>query len=72
MDEVLEVVFLPVISVIDNILDLVLLFSRDKVRQWPRVVWSVCRGFAIRGQQGGMEDIMDGPGHGELEFVCDG
>ena len=71
MDEVLEVVFLPVISVINDVLDLVLLFSCDKVRQWPRVVWSVRRGFTIRGQQGGVEDVMDGPGHGELEFVCD-
>jgi hypothetical protein len=33
MDEVLEVVFLPVISVINNVFDLVLLFSRDKVRR---------------------------------------
>jgi hypothetical protein len=71
VDEVLEVVFLPVILVINDILDLVFLFSRDKVRQWPRVVWSVHCVFTIRGQQGGVEDVMDGPGHGELEFVCD-
>jgi hypothetical protein len=71
MDEVLEVVFSPVISVINNALDLVLLLSRDKVRQWPRVIRSMCHGFAIRGQQGGMEDVMDSPGHGKLEFVCD-
>jgi hypothetical protein len=71
MDEVLEVVFSPVISVINNVLDLVFLLSRNKVRWWPHVVWSMRRGFAIRGQQGGMEDVMDGPGHGELEFVRD-
>jgi hypothetical protein len=70
MDEVLEVVFLPVISVINDALDLVFLLSRDKVRRWPRVIWSVHRGFTIRGQQEGMEDVMDGPGHGKLEFVC--
>jgi hypothetical protein len=71
MDEVLEVVFPPMISVINNVLDLVFLLSGDKVRRWPHVIWSMHRGFAIRGQQGGMEDVMDGPGHGELEFVHD-
>jgi hypothetical protein len=69
MDEVLEVMFLPMIPVINNVLNLVLLFSHDKVRQWPCVVWSVRHGLMIRGQQGGVEDIMDGPGHGELELV---
>jgi hypothetical protein len=71
MDEVLEVVFSPMILVINDALDLVFLLSHDKVRWWPCVVWSVRRGFAIRGQQGGMEDVMDGPGYGELEFVRD-
>jgi hypothetical protein len=71
MDEVLEVVFSPMISVINNALDLVFLLSCDKVRRWPRVIWSVRRGFVIRGQQGGMEDVVNGPGHGKLESVCD-
>jgi hypothetical protein len=71
VDEVLEIVLSPMISVINDVLDLIFLLSSNKVRRWPRVIWSMCRGFAIRGQQGGMEDVMDGPGHGELEFVHD-
>jgi hypothetical protein len=71
VDEVLEIASFPMISMINNVLDLVFLFSGDKVRQWPRVIWSMHRGLTIRGQQEGVEDVMDGPGHGELEFVRD-
>ncbi len=35
------------VSVIDDFLHFVFFFTFDKVRRWPRVVWSVCIGFTI-------------------------
>ena len=57
--------------VINDGLDLVFLGVFDKVRRWPRVVVSVFYGFAIRGQEGCVEYVMNGPGRGELQLICD-
>ena len=54
------------VTVINDGLDFVFFGIFDKVRRWPRVVDPVLFGFAIRGQKGCMEDVMDGPGCGEL------
>ena len=54
------------VSVINDGLDFVFFGIFDKVRRWPRVVGPVFYGFAIRGQEGCVEDVMDGPGCGEL------
>ena len=35
------------VSMVDDFLHFVFFFTFDKVRWWPRVVWSVCVGFAI-------------------------
>ena len=51
---------------INDGLDLIFFGVFDKVRRWPRVVGSVFDSFAIRGQEGCVEDVMDGPGCGEL------
>ena len=56
-------------SVINNGLDLVFFGVFDKVRRRPRVVGPVFGGFAIRGQEGCVEDVMNGPGHGELQLI---
>ena len=40
-DEVLELSRFSVMTVIDNALHFILLFSIDKVRWWSRKVWSV-------------------------------
>ena len=53
-------------AVINDSLDFVFFGVFDKVRRWPRVVGPMLYGFAIRGQQGCVEDVMDGPGCGEL------
>jgi hypothetical protein len=52
-------------------LDLILHLTLDHF--WGRwvVIGSVFRSFVIRSQQGGMEDIMDGPGGGETQLVGD-
>jgi hypothetical protein len=51
-------------SVADYVLYLVLFISVDQVRGWPCEVGAMGISFVIRGQQGRMEDIMDGPGRG--------
>ena len=70
-DEVLELSFTAKMTMINDGLDLIFFGIFDKVRRWPRVVGPVFCGFAIRGQEGCVEDVMDGPGRGELQLVCD-
>ena len=65
-DEVLELSFTAKVTVINNGLDLIFFGVFDKIRRWPRVVGPVLRGLAIRGQEGRMKDVMDGPGRGKL------
>ena len=57
--------------VINNGLDFVFFGVLDKVRRWPRVVVPVFYGFTIRGQEGRVEHVMNGPGCGELQLICD-
>ena len=54
------------VTVINDGLDFVFFGIFDKVRRRPRVVDPVFYGFAIRGQEGCVEDVMNGPGRGEL------
>ena len=56
-------------TVIDDGLHLKLLFSTDDIWGRPREVGAMGGCLAIRGQEGGMEDVMDGPGGGKLESV---
>ena len=65
-DEVLELSFMAKVTVINDGLDLIFFGIFDKVRRWPRVVGPVFGSFAIRGQEGCVEDVMYGPGHREL------
>ena len=53
-------------AVINDSLDFVFLGVFDKVRRWPRVVGPVFYSFTIRGQEGRVEDVMNGPGCREL------
>ena len=64
LDEVLEVSPLPEITMIDDGLDLVLLFPINDVwgRTWKIV--SILTSFPERRQKSGMKDVMDGPGWG--------
>ena len=64
-DEVLELSFTAKVTVIDNGLDFIFFGVFDKVRRWSRVVGPVFCSFAIRGQEGCVEDVMDGPGCGK-------
>ena len=70
LDKILKLSFTSEVTVINDGLDLVFFGVFDKVRRWPRVVGPVFYSFAIRGQEGRMEDVMDGPGGGELQLIC--
>ena len=63
--------FTSEVTVINDGLDFVFFGVFDKVRGWSRVVSPVLCSLAIRGQEGCVEDVMDGPGRGELQLVCD-
>ena len=63
--------FTSKMTVINDGLDFVFFGVFDKVRRWPRVVVSVFYSFAIRGQEGCVEDVMDGPGCGKLQLIRD-
>ena len=71
LDKILKLSFTSEMTVINDGLDFVFFGVFDKVRGWPRVVGPVFYCFTIRGQQGCMEDVMDGPGCGKLQLICD-
>ena len=58
----MELSFTSEVTVINDGLDFVFFGVFDKVRRWPRVVVSMLYGFAIRGQEGCVEYVMNGPG----------
>ena len=66
LDKILELSFTSEVTVINDGLDFVFFDVFDKVRRWPRVVGPMFYGFAIRGQEGCVEHVMNGPGCGEL------
>ena len=70
-DKILELSFTSEVTVINDGLDFILFGVFDKVRWWPRVVGPMFRGFTIRSQEGRVKDVMDGPGRGELQLICD-
>ena len=56
-------------AVINNVLDLVFCFSCHQFRGRPCVIRPMSLVFVITGQQGGMEDVMNGPGKGKLQLI---
>ena len=70
LDKILKLSFTSKVTVIYDGLDLVFFGVFDKVGGWSRVVGPVFRSFAIRGQEGCVKDVMDGPGGGELQLIC--
>ena len=67
----MELSFTSKVTVINDGLNFVFFGILDKVRRWPRVVVPMLYGFAIRGQEGCVEYVMNGPGCGELQLICD-
>jgi hypothetical protein len=66
LDQVLKLSFTSEVTVINDGLDLVFFGVFDKIWGWPRVVGPMFYGLVIRGQEGCVEDVMNGPGCGEL------
>ena len=71
LDKILKLSSLSKVTVINDGFDFIFFGVFDKVRRWPRVVGPVLYGFVIRGQEGCVEDVMNGPGCGELQLICD-
>ena len=69
-DKVSKVSPLTEITVIDNGLDLIFLFSINDVwgRTWEIV--SVLTSFSKWGQKPGVEDVMNGPGRRQFQLRC--
>ena len=62
LDKILELLFSSEKTVINDSFNFIFFGVFNKVRRWPRVVSPVFYSFAIRGQEGCVEDVMDGPG----------
>ena len=71
LDKILELSFTSEVTVIDDGFDLIFFGVFDKIRRRPRVVGPVFYSFTIRGQEGRMKDVMDGPGCRKLQLVSD-
>jgi hypothetical protein len=64
LEEILQGFPPPVETVIYNGLDFVLVFTLDQFGGWFDVVGAVLWGFTIRGEEAGVEHVMDLPGVG--------
>jgi hypothetical protein len=63
-EEVLQALPLPVETVINDGLDFILVFTLDQFGGRFDVVGAVLRGLAIRGEEAGVEHVVDLPGVG--------
>jgi hypothetical protein len=63
-EEILQGLPFPVETVINDGLDFVLVFTLDQFGGWFDVVGAVLWGLAIRGEEAGVEHVMDFPGVG--------
>jgi hypothetical protein len=63
-EEVLQGLPLPIETVINDGLDFVLVFTLDQFGGWSDVVGAVLRSLAIRGEETGVEHVVDLPGVG--------
>ena len=70
LDKILKLSFTSKVAVINDGFDFVFFGIFDKVRRWSCVINPVFYGFTIRGQEGCVEDVMNGPGCRELQLIC--
>ena len=69
LDQVLELTPPTMEAMVSNGLDFILLFSVHYFRRRFRKIDLMLLRFTIRHQQASVEDVMDGPGWGELELI---
>ena len=67
--EILQLSFPSLTSVVPDGLDLVLFYVIDKVRWWSGEVFSVFFCFDVWGKKGGVENGVDSPLMGKVEFI---
>ena len=72
LDQILELAFLPVMTVIYDSFHFEFFFPGFQVRWWSRVIGPMLLCFAIRGQQACVKYVMDGPGRRKGKSVRDG
>jgi hypothetical protein len=63
-EEILQILPLPVETVINDGLHFILVFTLDQFGGWFDVVGAVLRGLAVRGEEAGVEHVVDLPGVG--------
>ena len=69
LDEVLKFLLLSEILMPQNVFYLKFFFFIDQFWGWSKVIGSLLLRHPIGCQQRGVEDVMDGPGRGKLEFI---
>ena len=70
-DQILKPPSSSEVAVSPNLFDFEFHFSFHNVRRGPREVGPVLDRLTIRGQQGRVENIMDGPGRGKGKLIGD-
>jgi hypothetical protein len=70
-DQVLQFMPLAKEAMPHDGLNFIFCLAFDHLRGWRIVIGSMFRSFMIRGQQGGMKDVMDGPGRGKTQLISD-
>jgi len=68
-DQILQLTPTPITSVIDDGLDLILLFILDQIRWWTREVGPVGSGLSIGQEKRGVKYVMDAPGQREGKSI---
>ena len=61
LDQILQLALMPMTLVVDDGLDLILLFIFNQIRWWTRKVGSMNRGLSIGQEEGGVKYVMDAP-----------
>jgi len=56
---------------LENGFHFIAFFFSFNVRWWSSIVWSMDFSFNLWFQKGSMEGVVNAPGFGELEFVCE-
>jgi hypothetical protein len=64
-----EAELITVEAVINDGLDLVLVFALDQFGWWLDVIGAMLRRFAIRREETGVEQVVDFPGVRQLELI---
>jgi hypothetical protein len=71
-DQILELLLLPMVTVGTDGLHLIFFPPLHEVGGWSHKVDPVLIGLLVWGEEQGVEDVMNGPGGGQVELISDG